>query len=403
MPSRSISSRASRSTSSSTLAPPVRPSSATVPPRRTPASACETVAGLPEHSKTQSTPRPAVSTLVPPRHWSPAAWRLAVGSCAPDDGRDGLANLSLLRVLVRRGAAIVCTIAPRSPAVKATGKQRRLRYHRRAVKATMGTAPERVETLVVGGGIGGLATALALSRQGMPVCVLEQAHEFGEIGAGIQLAPNALRMLERLGLVDRIAANAFYPRKAVLMSAVTGRRLTALDFGVKFREAYGYPYIVMHRSDLLAALLDACPPARWSRSATTARSTDSGRGPRRWWSPARTAPPTGRGRWSAPTASGRRSAGSPLATTSWCAPGTWPTAEPRRSRRSPSIPGSTSSGGPARSCTSSSTRSGAASCSTRSRCSPATSTVPAPRTGGRRTSWRSASPASTNTCAPACG
>lgn len=122
----------------------------------------------------------------------------------------------------------------------------------------MGMGPERVETLVVGGGIGGLAAALALSRQGMPVCVLEQAHEFGEIGAGIQLAPNALRMLERLGLVDRIAANAFYPRKAVLMSAVTGRRLTALDFGVKFREAYGYPYIVMHRSDLLAALLDAC-------------------------------------------------------------------------------------------------------------------------------------------------
>src|SRR6266540_2482655 len=258
MPSRSISSRASRSTSSSTLAPPVRPSSATVPPRRTPASACETVAGLPEHSKTQSTPRPAVSTLVPPRHWSPAAWRLAVGSCAPDDGRDGLANLSLLRVLVRRGAAIVCTIAPRSPAVKATGKQRRLRYHRRAVKATMGTAPERVETLVVGGGIGGLATALALSRQGMPVCVLEQAHEFGEIGAGIQLAPNALRMLERLGVVERIAADAVYPRRAVLMSAVTGERLTGLDFGPKFRETYGYPYIVMHRRDLLAALLDAC-------------------------------------------------------------------------------------------------------------------------------------------------
>src|SRR6266545_770246 len=157
--------------------------------------------------------------------------------------------LSLLQVLVRRGAAIVCTIAPRSPAVKATGKQRRLRYHRRAVKATMGTAPERVETLVVGGGIGGLATALALSRQGMPVCVLEQAHEFGEIGAGIQLAPNALRMLERLGVVERIAADAVYPRRAVLMSAVTGERLTGLDFGPRFRETYGYPYIVMHRSD----------------------------------------------------------------------------------------------------------------------------------------------------------
>jgi 3-hydroxybenzoate 6-monooxygenase len=122
----------------------------------------------------------------------------------------------------------------------------------------MGTSPERVETLVVGGGIGGLAAALALSRQGMAVCVLEQAAEFGEIGAGIQLAPNALRMLERLGIADRVLADAFFPRRAVLLDAVSGERLTGLDFGVKFRETYGHPYIVMHRSDLLAALLDAC-------------------------------------------------------------------------------------------------------------------------------------------------
>ena len=123
---------------------------------------------------------------------------------------------------------------------------------------TTGTSSQRVETLVVGGGIGGLATALALSRQGMPVHLLEQASEFGEIGPGIQLAPNALRMLERLGLLERVIADAFFPRKAVLMSAITGQRLTALDFGIRFRETYGYPYIVMHRSDLLAALLDAC-------------------------------------------------------------------------------------------------------------------------------------------------
>ena len=122
----------------------------------------------------------------------------------------------------------------------------------------MGTSAERVETLVVGGGIGGLAAALALSRQGMAVCVLEQAAEFGEIGAGIQLAPNALRMLERLGIAERVLADAFFPRRAVLLDAVSGERLTGLDFGVKFRETYGHPYIVMHRSDLLAALLDAC-------------------------------------------------------------------------------------------------------------------------------------------------
>ena len=112
--------------------------------------------------------------------------------------------------------------------------------------------------LIIGGGLGGLAAAHAIAQRGMPVHLLEQAPEFGEIGAGIQLAPNALRVLDQLGVLDGVYANAVYPPQATLMDAVTGKLITALDFGEKFRETYGYPYIVTHRSDLLTSLLDAC-------------------------------------------------------------------------------------------------------------------------------------------------
>jgi 3-hydroxybenzoate 6-monooxygenase len=116
----------------------------------------------------------------------------------------------------------------------------------------------RLPTVIVGGGIGGLTTALALSRQGRPVHVLERAPEFGEIGAGLQLAPNALHALDRLGLVAEIAKHAVFPERLVWMDALQGARIAALDLGAEFRRRYGHPYIVMHRGDLLAVLLEAC-------------------------------------------------------------------------------------------------------------------------------------------------
>jgi len=116
----------------------------------------------------------------------------------------------------------------------------------------------RLPTLIVGGGIGGLATALALSRSGRPVHVVEKAADFGEIGAGLQLAPNAMAVLDRLGLARAVAAHAVYPSRLVWMDALAGERITALDLGDAFRARYGYSYIVMHRGDLLAVLLDAC-------------------------------------------------------------------------------------------------------------------------------------------------
>lgn len=116
----------------------------------------------------------------------------------------------------------------------------------------------KIPLLVVGGGIGGLATALAVSRKGQPVHVLEKNAEFAELGAGIQLAPNALRVLDRLGVLDEIDQYAVYPRRLALADIQSGTEITALELGAEFQATFGYRYLVMHRGDLLDILLAAC-------------------------------------------------------------------------------------------------------------------------------------------------
>jgi len=115
-----------------------------------------------------------------------------------------------------------------------------------------------VPILIVGGGIGGMTAALALARAGFTAHIVERSPEFGEIGAGIQLAPNALRVLDGLGVLPELAGLAVRPRHLVLMQADTGRHLTTVDFGEPFERRYGYPYTVMHRGDLLTVLHRAC-------------------------------------------------------------------------------------------------------------------------------------------------
>lgn len=124
----------------------------------------------------------------------------------------------------------------------------------------MKTGPSNLaaDVLVVGGGIGGLATALAVARAGRHVRVVEQAQEFGEIGAGLQLGPNAMRVFDRLGVYDAVARSAVFPSRGVFRDAVDGSTLTVIDFGESFRSRYGYPYVVAHRRDVLDALLAAC-------------------------------------------------------------------------------------------------------------------------------------------------
>ncbi|WP_435738562.1 FAD-dependent monooxygenase [Cellulosimicrobium sp. PMB13] len=116
-------------------------------------------------------------------------------------------------------------------------------------------------SLVVGGGIGGLAAALALRRSGRAVTVVEQAPAFGEIGAGLQLGPNATRILADWGVLDEVRAVGVEPRRLVLRDAITGEELAALDLTGSFRDRYASPYVVIHRTDLHAILLRACQDA----------------------------------------------------------------------------------------------------------------------------------------------
>jgi 3-hydroxybenzoate 6-monooxygenase len=116
------------------------------------------------------------------------------------------------------------------------------------------------EALVVGGGIGGLSAALSLASRGGSVIVLERSKSFAEVGAGIQLAPNATRILNRLGVLEKIMPVAVLPRRLVLADAVNSRELTSLEL-TDFPARYGAPYLVLHRNDLLSALLAACVDA----------------------------------------------------------------------------------------------------------------------------------------------
>ena len=111
--------------------------------------------------------------------------------------------------------------------------------------------------LIAGGGIGGLTAALCLARAGFEVAVFEQAPEFGEVGAGIQLSPNCSRVLHHLGLAPALEACAFLPEGTEFRAWNTGRLIGASPLGDSVREAYGFPYYHIHRGDLLTVLLEA--------------------------------------------------------------------------------------------------------------------------------------------------
>jgi 2-polyprenyl-6-methoxyphenol hydroxylase-like FAD-dependent oxidoreductase len=114
--------------------------------------------------------------------------------------------------------------------------------------------------LVLGGGIGGLAAALALAKKGRRVRLFEQAAEMREIGAGIQLGPNVYHMFELLGLTEAIERWSAHPENLIMMDALTGAEVTRLPVGSEaFRKRFrGYLYGVIHRGDLYQVLLDAC-------------------------------------------------------------------------------------------------------------------------------------------------
>jgi salicylate hydroxylase len=111
--------------------------------------------------------------------------------------------------------------------------------------------------LIIGGGIGGLACALALIRRGINVEVHEQANELREVGAGVQLGANGTRVLHALGLEDALKATRFLASGKAARLWNTGETWTTFDLGAIAQERYGAPHIFMHRGDLQAALADA--------------------------------------------------------------------------------------------------------------------------------------------------
>src|SRR5258708_24984035 len=123
----------------------------------------------------------------------------------------------------------------------------------------MPVAPRNVSPVAIaGGGIGGLACALALARHGFQSLVLEQAPEFGEAGVGLQMAPNALSVLDALGVGDAAKKDALLIERLLMMDAVTGAEVANVPLDARFRERFGNPYAVAHRADILGALLDGC-------------------------------------------------------------------------------------------------------------------------------------------------
>src|SRR3984957_5823892 len=112
--------------------------------------------------------------------------------------------------------------------------------------------------LVVGGGVGGLATALALGRKGWRIRVLEEARELGAIGYGIQLGPNVFPMFERLGVSAAVLRRCNLPPALVMLDALDGTEVARLPTGDSFRHRFKHPYVVIHRIDLHNVLLDAC-------------------------------------------------------------------------------------------------------------------------------------------------
>ncbi len=120
----------------------------------------------------------------------------------------------------------------------------------------MATSNLQAPVLVAGAGIGGLAVALALARQGYAVKVLEQAADLGEIGAGIQLGPNAFSAFDALGIGELARSRAVYTDEMVMHDALDETLVGRIPTGAAFRARFGNPYAVIHRADVHGSLLE---------------------------------------------------------------------------------------------------------------------------------------------------
>lgn len=127
---------------------------------------------------------------------------------------------------------------------------------REMTKVESEVSGKRADVIIIGGGIGGMAAATSLNQQGLTVKLYEKAPAFGEVGAGMQIASNCTRILDDLGLLDEAKELGVLPERMVMRDALDARPLLELDLH-RVEERYGYPYMVIHRSDLHGIFLRA--------------------------------------------------------------------------------------------------------------------------------------------------
>src|SRR5882762_8049567 len=124
--------------------------------------------------------------------------------------------------------------------------------------ASPSSSRNKAPVVIAGGGIGGLAAALALARKGFRSVVLEQAPQFGEIGAGIQIAPNAWHALDALGVGQLVKKEAVFIERLLMMDGVSGEKVIDIPLDARFAKRFANPYAVTHRADIHGSLLDGC-------------------------------------------------------------------------------------------------------------------------------------------------
>ena len=135
----------------------------------------------------------------------------------------------------------------------------------------MNTVASDLPVLVAGGGIGGIAAALALVRRGFAVKVLEQAPQLGEIGAGIQLGPNGFAAFDALGIGEIARSRAVYTDEMVMHDALDETLVGRIPTGAAFRERFGNPYAVIHRADVHGSLLEGAQATHRIEVATSTK------------------------------------------------------------------------------------------------------------------------------------
>ncbi len=123
------------------------------------------------------------------------------------------------------------------------------------------TSQEHKQVVIAGGGMGGLAAAVACAKLGVPVQLLERAAQLSEVGAGIQIGPNVTRILQAWGLGAALSQVAAFPKQLQARDAQTGQVLGKLTLGARAQATYGAPYATIHRADLQALLHRAAQSA----------------------------------------------------------------------------------------------------------------------------------------------